>query len=145
MRSLAHAVLAVSAALFLWSPAEAAEISGAGSTFAYPLIAKWADAYRAQTGIGINYQSIGSGAGITQVERKTVEFGVSDMPLKPQQLEEAGLIQFPILIGGVVPAVNLPGIGAGKVTLDGGTLADIYLRKIKRWNDPAIARLNPAL
>src|SRR6266851_7571386 len=124
---------------------QAAEISGAGATFPYPIYAKWAEAYAAKTGLKMNYQSIGSGGGIAQIKAKTVDFGASDMPLKPEELEKAGLMQFPPVIGGEVMVVNLPGIQAGQMTLDGPTIADIYLGKITKWNDPAIGKLNPGL
>jgi phosphate transport system substrate-binding protein len=125
-------------------PAAALDISGAGATFPYPIYAKWADAYKKETGIGLNYQSIGSGGGIKQIENKTVTFGASDMPLAPDQLNKDGLIQFPTVIGGAVPVVNLEGIKPGELKLDGPTLAKIYLGDIKTWNDPAIAKLNPS-
>jgi phosphate transport system substrate-binding protein len=125
--------------------ASAADISGAGATFPYPIYAKWADAYKTKTGISLNYQSIGSGGGIAQITAKTVDFGASDMPLKPNDLEQKGLIQFPAVIGGEVMAINVPGIQAGQMTLDGPTIANIYLGKITKWNDPAIAKLNPGL
>src|SRR5690242_5346103 len=125
--------------------ASAADISGAGATFPYPVYAKWADAYKKETGVGLNYQSIGSGGGIKQIKAKTVTFGASDMPLKPEELREAGLVQFPMIIGGVVPVVNLSGVGAGKLTLDGATLASMYLGEITKWNDPRIKKLNPGL
>jgi phosphate transport system substrate-binding protein len=124
------------------STSQATDITGAGATFPYPVYAKWADAYKTQTGIGLNYQSIGSGGGIKQIEAKTVDFGASDMPLKPEDLEKNGLMQFPTVIGGVVPVINVAGIEAGKLKLDGTTLADIFLGKITKWNDPAIAALN---
>jgi phosphate transport system substrate-binding protein len=123
----------------------AAEISGAGATFPYPIYAKWAEAYKAKTGTSLNYQSIGSGGGIAQITAKTVDFGASDMPLKPNELAAKGLVQFPPVIGGEVMAVNLPGIKAGELTLDGPTIADIYLGKITKWNDAAIAKLNPGV
>src|SRR5471030_2760142 len=121
----------------------AADISGAGATFPYPIYAKWADSYKKETGIGLNYQSIGSGGGIKQIKAKTVTFGATDMPLKPADLKEAGLVQFPTVIGGVVPVVNLEGIKPGDLTLDGATLAKIFLGEIKTWDDPAIKKLNP--
>ena len=121
---------------------QATDITGAGATFPYPVYAKWADAYKTQTGIGLNYQSIGSGGGIKQIEAKTVDFGASDMPLKPEDLEANGLMQFPTVIGGVVPVINVVGIDAGTLKLDGATLADIYLGKVTKWNDPAIVALN---
>jgi phosphate transport system substrate-binding protein len=137
---------ALAAAITFAAPAAfAADISGAGATFPYPLYAKWADVYKKETGVGLNYQSIGSGGGIKQIKAKTVTFGASDMPLKPADLAEAGLVQFPTVIGGVVPVVNLAGIEPGKLTLDGATIAKIYLGEVKTWNDPAIKKLNPGL
>ncbi len=126
-------------------PAAAADITGAGATCPYPIYAKWADAYRKETGVGLNYQSIGSGGGIKQITAKTVDFGASDMPLRPEELDKNGLMQFPTVIGGDVPVVNLKGIAPGQMKLTGEVLADIYLGKIKRWNDPAIAQLNSGL
>ncbi len=125
------------------SVASAADISGAGATFPYPIYAKWAEAYKAKTGVGLNYQSIGSGGGIKQIEAKTVTFGATDAPLKAEELDKFGLIQFPMVMGGIVPVVNLDGIAPGQLVLDGQTLADIFQGKITAWNDPAIARLNP--
>lgn len=118
------------------------EISGAGATFPYPIYAKWAEHYAEKTGVKLNYQSIGSGGGIKQIEAKTVAFGASDAPLKPEVLEENGLIQFPTVMGGVVPVVNLPGIAPGALKLDGKLLGDIFLGKVKQWDDPAIKALN---
>jgi phosphate transport system substrate-binding protein len=132
-------------ALGISGSAGAAEISGAGATFPYPIYAKWAEAYKAKTNTSMNYQSIGSGGGIAQIAAKTVDFGASDMPLKPEELEKKGLAQFPPVIGGEVMVVNLPGIQPGQMTLDGPTIADIYLSKITKWNDPAIAKLNPGV
>ena len=125
------------------SAAQAADISGAGATFPYPIYSKWADAYKTQTGIGLNYQSIGSGGGIKQIKAKTVTFGASDMPLKPEELKEAGLVQFPMIIGGVVPVVNVKGVAPGQLTLDGATIASMYLGEITKWNDARIKKLNP--
>ena len=122
----------------------AADISGAGATFPYPIYAKWADSYKKETGVGMNYQSIGSGGGIKQITAKTVTFGASDMPLKAEQLEKDGLVQFPMVMGGVVPVINVEGIKAYELTLDGATLAKIFLGEIKSWNDPAIQKLNPS-
>src|SRR6516162_4459922 len=139
------ALAGVAAAVAIGFAAQAAEISGAGATFPYPIYAKWAEAYSAKTGLKMNYQSIGSGGGIAQIKAKTVDFGASDMPLKPEELEQAGLVQFPPVIGGEVMVVNLPGIAPGQMTLDGPTIAGIYLGKITKWNDPAIAKLNPGL
>jgi len=133
------------AALAFGVHAQSADITGAGATFPYPIYAKWADAYKKQTGIGMNYQSIGSGGGIAQIKAKTVDFGASDMPLKPEDLQAAGLIQFPAIIGGVVPVVNLEGIAPGALRFTGAVLADIYLGKIKSWNDKPIADLNPSV
>ena len=136
------AAAALAAAAFV-APASALDISGAGATFPYPIYAKWADAYKKATGSGLNYQSIGSGGGIKQIQAKTVTFGASDMPLKGEQLEKDGLVQFPTVMGGVVPVVNIEGIKSGDVVIDGPTLAKIFLGEVKTWNDPAIAKLNP--
>ena len=127
------------------SVAHADDISGAGATFPYPVYAKWASAYKKETGIGLNYQSIGSGGGIKQIKAKTVTFGASDKPLMPSELDESGLIQWPMVIGGVIPVLNLPGIKPGELTIDGPTLAAMYLGDIKKWNDPAIQKLNPGV
>ena len=125
------------------SPARAAAaINGAGATFPYPVYAKWAEAYKAKTGVEMNYQSIGSGGGIKQITAKTVDFGASDAPLPVEKLNEIGLIQFPMVMGGVVPVVNIPEIKPGELKLTGPVLADIYLGKITSWDDPAIAKLN---
>ena len=121
----------------------AADITGAGATFPFPIYSKWADAYKKETGNGLNYQSIGSGGGIKQIEAKTVTFGASDMPLKGEQLEKDGLIQWPMVMGAIVPVVNIDGVKPGDLTFDGATLADIYLGKITKWDDPAIKKLNP--
>jgi phosphate transport system substrate-binding protein len=137
-------VIAVAASLGMAAVA-AADISGAGATFPYPIYAKWADAYKKLTGVGLNYQSIGSGGGIKQIKAKTVTFGASDMPLKPEDLQAAGLLQFPMVIGGVVPVVNIKGIQGGQLHLDGATVASIYLGDITQWDDPQIKRLNPKL
>jgi phosphate transport system substrate-binding protein len=126
-------------------PAAADEITGAGSSFVFPVLAKWGDAYKKLTGVGLNYQSIGSGGGIQQITNKTVTFGASDMPLMPADVEKKGFVQFPIINGGVVPLLNVPGIKPGELTLDGVTLAKIFLGQITKWNDPAIAQLNPGL
>ena len=133
------------AALAVAAVASAADISGAGATFPYPIYSKWADAYKQATGIGLNYQSIGSGGGIKQIKAKTVTFGASDMPLKPEELQQAGLVQFPMIIGGVVPVVNIKGVAGGQMVLDGTTVAAIYLGEITKWNDARIAKLNPKL
>src|SRR5579885_764625 len=124
-------------------PAQAADISGAGATFPYPIYAKWADAYKKVTGNGLNYQSIGSGGGIKQITARTVTFGASDMPLQPAELDKIGCIQFPTVMGGIVPVVNLDGIKPNELTIDGPTLAKMYLGEIKKWNDPALKKLNP--
>jgi phosphate transport system substrate-binding protein len=123
--------------------ANAADISGAGATFPYPIYAKWADAYKKETGNGLNYQSIGSGGGIKQIKAKTVTFGASDAPLPGKELDESGLAQFPMVMGGIVPVVNLDGIKPGELVIDGTTLAKMFMGDIKMWNDPAIAKLNP--
>jgi len=123
----------------------AADITGAGATFPYPIYAKWADAYRKATGNGMNYQSIGSGGGIKQITAKTVDFGASDMPMKPDDLAKNGLVQFPAVMGGVVPVVKIAGIQPGQLKFTGRLLGDIYLGKVKKWNDPAIAKLNPGV
>jgi phosphate transport system substrate-binding protein len=137
---LAAGLISAAAAL----PAFAADISGAGATFPYPIYAKWADAYKKQTGVGLNYQSIGSGGGIKQITNKTVTFGASDAPLKGVELEKLGLAQFPAVMGGIVPVVNLEGVKPGELTIDGPTLARIFLNEIKSWDDPAIKKLNPS-
>jgi len=121
----------------------AADITGAGATFPFPIYSKWADSYKKETGNGLNYQSIGSGGGIKQIEAKTVTFGATDMPLKSGQLEKDGLVQWPMVMGAIVPVVNLEGIKPGELVFDGATLASIYLGKITKWDDPAIKKLNP--
>lgn len=123
----------------------AADITGAGATFPFPVYSKWADAYKKETGNGLNYQSIGSGAGIKQIQAKTVTFGATDAPLKAAQLEKDGLVQWPMVMGAIVPVVNLAGVKPGELVLSGEVLGDIYLGKISKWNDPAIAKLNPNL
>src|SRR6516165_1658706 len=126
------------------SSAIAGDVSGAGATFPYPIYAKWADAYKKQTGIAVRYQSVGSGEGIKQIQNKEVTFGASDMPLKAAELDKDGLVQFPTVIGGVVAVVNLEGVAAGELVLDGPTLAKIFMGEIKTWDDPAIKKLNPS-
>ena len=121
----------------------AADITGAGATFPFPIYSKWADAYKKETGNGLNYQSIGSGGGIKQIQAKTVTFGATDMPLKADQLEKDGLVQWPMVMGAIVPVVNLEGVKPGEMVFDGETLANIYLGKITKWDDPAIKKLNP--
>ena len=123
----------------------AADITGAGATFPFPIYSKWADAYKKETGNGLNYQSIGSGAGIKQIQAKTVTFGATDAPLKAEQLDKDGLVQWPMVMGAIVPVVNLEGIKPGELVLSGALLGDIYLGKITKWDDPAIAKLNPKL
>jgi len=135
------AVVGVLAATVL--PAAAFEISGAGATFPYPIYAKWADAYKKETGNGLNYQSIGSGGGIKQIENKTVTFGASDMPLQPAELKKWNMVQFPTVVGGDVPVVNLDGVKPNDLKLDGDTLARVFLGEITKWDDPAIQKLNP--
>ncbi|MBS0251680.1 MAG: phosphate ABC transporter substrate-binding protein PstS [Proteobacteria bacterium] len=126
------------------APVQAGDISGAGATFPYPVYAKWADTYKKQTGVGLNYQSIGSGGGIKQITARTVTFGASDKPLTTEQLAKGGdLIQWPMVMGGIVPVVNIDGIESNQLVLDGDTLAKIFLGEIKSWDDPAIKKLNP--
>src|ERR1700748_3555052 len=136
-------LIAATAAVTFAGTALAADISGAGATFPYPIYSKWADAYKKETGVGMNYQSIGSGGGIKQIKARTVTFGASDMPLKPEEVKEAGLVQFPMIIGGVVPVVNIKGVQPGQLVLDGATIASIYLGEITKWSDPKIKKLNP--
>jgi phosphate transport system substrate-binding protein len=138
-----HLALAAVLAAAVVAPATAADISGAGATFPYPVYAKWADAYKKATGIGLNYQSIGSGGGIKQIKARTVTFGASDAPLTGADLDKSGLAQFPMVMGGIVPVVNLPGIKPGELVIDGATLARIFMGDIKRWDDPALKKLNP--
>jgi phosphate transport system substrate-binding protein len=145
LSAAATLVASTAATLIVAADARASDISGAGATFPYPIYSKWADAYKKETGVGLNYQSIGSGGGIKQIKAKTVTFGASDMPLKPEDLKDAGLVQFPMIIGGVVPVVNVKGVGAGQLTLDGATLASIYMGEITKWNDAHIKKLNPKL
>ena len=139
-----RAAVAILAASSVFA-ANAADITGAGASFIYPVMSKWSADYSAATGNKVNYQSIGSGGGIAQIKAKTVDFGSSDAPLKPEDLAAAGLAQFPSVIGGVVPVVNVAGIAPGALKLDGAVLANIFLGKIKTWNDPAIAALNPGV
>ena len=131
------------AGLLTVTAVNAADISGAGATFPFPIYAKWADAYKTETGNNVNYQSVGSGAGIKQIQAKTVTFGASDMPLDQKELDKYGLVQFPTVIGGNVIVVNIDGIGAGELELDGATIADIYLGKITKWSDALIVKQNP--
>src|SRR5678809_237671 len=138
--TLAPALLAGSCG---WAIAQ--DMTGAGATFPAPIYAKWADAYNKATGARLNYQSVGSGAGIQQIRAKTVDFGASDMPLADDVLAKDGLVQFPTVIGGVVPVVNIKGIAPGQIKLTGQVLGDIYLGKIARWNDVALTALNPGV
>ena len=141
IQTIAAAALAAAFAV----PASAADISGAGATFPYPIYAKWADSYRKETGVGLNYQSIGSGGGIKQIKARTVTFGATDAPLPGKELDESGIAQFPMVMGGIVAVVNVEGVKPGEITLDGPTLAKIFLADIKSWDDPAIAKLNPSV
>ncbi|MCP3716969.1 phosphate ABC transporter substrate-binding protein PstS [Paraburkholderia sp. CNPSo 3281] len=142
MKLMQTALAGVAGALFAIA-AQAADITGAGSTFAAPIYTKWADAYQKSGGGKVNYQGIGSSGGIKQIQAKTVDFAGSDAPLKDEDLAKEGLFQFPTVVGGVVPAINVPGVKPGEITLSGPVLGDIYLGKIKKWNDPAIVALNP--
>jgi len=141
--NFARLAWATAAVAFTSLAANAADISGAGATFPYPIYAKWADSYKKESGTNMNYQSIGSGGGIKQIKAKTVTFGATDAPLPGKELDESGLAQFPMVMGAIVPVVNLDGIKPGDLTLDGNTIARIYLGEIKKWDDPAIAKLNP--
>jgi phosphate transport system substrate-binding protein len=139
-----HSIVAAGlASAALIAPASALDISGAGATFPYPVYAKWADTYKKETGIGLNYQSIGSGGGIKQIKAKTVTFGASDAPLSGKELAESGLVQFPMVMGGIVPVLNVEGIKPGDLVIDGPALAKIFLGEIKSWDDPALQKLNP--
>ena len=144
-KSLKLRVAAVALASVVTVNAQAADITGAGATFIYPLLSKWSADYNAATGNKINYQSIGSGGGIAQIKARTVDFGSSDAPLKPEELAKYGLAQFPSAIGGVVPVMNVPGLKAGAMKLDGALLADIFLGKVAKWNDPRITALNSGI
>ena len=138
-------ILAGAAATLVMTTSFAADITGAGATFPYPIYAKWAESYKAATGTGLNYQSVGSGAGIKQIKAKTVDFGASDMPLKAEELEKEGLMQFPAIMGGVVAVVNVDGVTPGQLKMTGPLLADIYMGKITKWNAAEIAALNPGV
>jgi phosphate transport system substrate-binding protein len=127
------------------APSFGQQITGAGSAFVYPILSKWSAAYNELKGAQVNYQSIGSGGGIAQIKAATVDFGASDAPLPPDQLSQIGLAQFPLVIGGIVPVFNIEGVDAGQLRFTGPLLADIYLGKIKRWNDPALTAVNPGL
>jgi phosphate transport system substrate-binding protein len=143
LKSLAYAAVIGGGLAATAAVAQTTTISGAGATFPYPIYAKWADAYKKETGVSLNYQSIGSGAGIKQIQAKTVTFGATDAPLKGEQLEKDGLAQFPMVMGGVVPVVNLEGIKPGELVIDGPTFAKIYLGEVKTWDAPEIKALNP--
>jgi len=145
MRFTPYTRLIAAAAFAVMPAAHAADVTGAGATFPYPVYAKWAEAYKQKTGVGMNYQSIGSGGGIKQIRAKTVDFGASDAPLKPEVLDKDAMIQFPMVMGGVVPVVNLQGVKPGQIRLDGASLADIYLGKISKWNDARLTSLNPGV
>lgn len=145
MRNTVAGLVAATFSLTAMSAFAANNLTGAGGTFPAPVYAKWADAYQKETGNQVNYQGIGSSGGVKQIIAKTVDFGASDAPMKEEDLNKNGLFQFPTVIGGVVLAVNLPGIKSGQLTLDGATLGDIYLGKIKKWDDAAIAKLNPGV
>jgi phosphate transport system substrate-binding protein len=145
MKQVLASLVVGASALAAVSPSIAADMTGAGATFPYPVYAKWAELYKKATGNGLNYQSVGSGAGIKQIKAKTVDFGASDMPLGADELNTAGLTQFPAIMGGVVTVVNLPGITPGQLKLTGPVVADIYLGKITKWNAPEIAALNPGV
>jgi phosphate transport system substrate-binding protein len=142
MKQLMASLIVGASAAVAFTTAAAADMTGAGATFPYPVYAKWAEQYKASTGNGLNYASVGSGAGIKQIKAKTVDFGASDMPLKAEDLNESGLMQFPAIMGGVVTVVNLDGIAPGQLKLTGQVVGDIFLGKITKWNDPAIAALN---
>ncbi|HET7254653.1 MAG TPA: extracellular solute-binding protein, partial [Xanthobacteraceae bacterium] len=133
------------AALAMTASVQAADITSAGSTFVFPILSKWSAYYSAKTEIHVNYQSIGSGGGLAQIKAGTVDFGAADAPMKPEELQNPGMGQFPLVIGGIVPVVNIEGVQEGQIRFTGPLLADIYLGKIKNWNDPAIAKINPDL
>ena len=142
-RMFLKSVVAAVAAMSFGLPAMAADITGAGATFPFPIYAKWAEAYKKETGVGLNYQSIGSSGGIRQIRAKTVAFGASDAPVKGEELDRDGMVQFPAIIGGTVPVFNLDGIGKGELRVTGPVLAEMFLGKIAKWNDPKLAALNP--
>jgi phosphate transport system substrate-binding protein len=144
-KSLKFRVAALALATSFAAGAFAADVTGAGSSFVYPVLSKWSSAYATETGKQVNYQSIGSGGGIAQIKAGTVDFGASDKPLPADELKKFGLGQFPIVIGGIVPVINVPGVAPGAMKLDGAVLADIFLGKVAKWNDPAIAALNGGL
>lgn len=144
-KAIAAAVLVAASASVFSVPVKAADVTGAGATFPFPVYSKWADAYKKETGHGVNYQSIGSGAGIKQILAKTVTFGATDAPLKADKLEKDGLVQWPMVMGAIVPVVNIEGLKPGELVLSGELLGDIYLGKITKWDDPAIVKLNPGV
>jgi phosphate transport system substrate-binding protein len=145
VKLMTYAIAAGLAVASLATPAASADITGAGATFPFPVYSKWAEAYKKETGNGLNYQSIGSGGGIKQIQAKTVDFGATDAPLKGADLDKSGLVQFPTVMGGVVPIVNLAGVTSGQLKLTGAVLADIFHGKIAKWNDAKIAGLNPGV
>lgn len=142
-RTLLKTVAAAAFASMAMGSAWAADITGAGATFPFPIYAKWAEAYKKETGIGLNYQSIGSSGGIRQIRAKTVAFGATDAPVKGEELNRDGMVQFPAIIGGTVPVFNLPGFGKGELRVTGPVLAEMFMGKISRWNDPKLLALNP--
>ena len=144
VRPLASSIT-LAALLAVAGHAAAEDITGAGATFPAPIYAKWADAYNKASGVRVNYQSVGSGAGIQQIRAKTVDFGASDMPLKDDELAKDGLVQFPTVIGGIVPVVNIKGIAPGQIKMTGQVLGDIYLGKVTKWNAAALTALNPGV
>jgi phosphate transport system substrate-binding protein len=143
MKTKLQIAVLVAGAITVATPAHATEITGAGSTFVYPILSKWSADYSAKTEIHVNYQSIGSGGGLAQIKAATVDFGASDSPMKPEDLQKLGMGQFPIVIGGIAPVVNIDGVAAGQMRFTGPILADIYLGKILNWNDPALVKINP--
>jgi phosphate transport system substrate-binding protein len=145
MKQTYKSIIIGAAAALAFSSAVAADMTGAGATFPYPIYAKWAETYKAATGNGLNYQSIGSGAGIKQIKAKTVDFGASDKPLSAAELDADGLMQFPAIMGGVVAVVNLDGVTPGQLKMTGTVVADIYMGKVTKWNDPEIVGLNPGV
>jgi phosphate transport system substrate-binding protein len=142
-RTLLKTVAAAAFATLAMGSALAADITGAGATFPFPIYAKWAEAYKQATGTGLNYQSIGSSGGIRQIRAKTVAFGATDAPVKGEDLDKDGMVQFPAIIGGTVPVFNLDGFGKGELRVSGPVLAEMFLGKISKWNDPKLAALNP--
>jgi len=145
VKIMSYAIAAGLAVASLTTTASAADITGAGATFPFPIYSKWAEAYKKETGTGMNYQSIGSGGGIKQIQAKTVDFGATDAPMKGEDLEKHGLLQFPTVMGAVVPVINIQGVEAGQLKLTGEVLADIYQGKIAKWSDAKIAQLNPGV